>query len=224
MNIQEGYVENRKSERRSVGWKDAVPTYAGLVFKYGFLFGFGLWALTWLLPKGGQPNLPQSLGAVVWLAISSVMAGFVGAGFAGLVAVIIKDIFYPYVQPSDTTKALPRMAAPPDAKPRPLSRQMGDGRYLYGMQKLEPERWLAFATAVISNGERQISRRKLADWGVVDDRLGPAAKQIVVDLNTLQYVRGVGNDLYEATEELVSFLADMFPGMQARRGAAPPTL
>lgn len=220
MNIQEGYVENTKREQRAVGWKDAVPVYAGLVFKYGFLFGAGLWALAWLMPRNGYPNMPQSLSVLVWLVISSIMAGLAGAGFGGLLSVIIKDILYPYTRPLETVKALPRMAAPPDAKPRPLSRQMGDGRYLYGMQKLEPERWLALATALLRNGERQISRRKLADWGVVDDRLGPAAKQLIVDLNTLQYVRGVGNDLYEASEELLDFVADMFPALRA----APPTL
>lgn len=209
----DSYTETRKSSLRAVGWRDAVPNYAGLVFRYGFVFGFGLWSLAWLFPRHGQPNLPGSFGEAVWLVLTAVMAGMAGAGFGGLLAVILKDLVYPYVLPLETTKALPRMAAPTDAKPRPFSRVMPDGRILYGKEKLEPERWHSLAAAIVQRGERQISRRKLADWGVVDDRLGVAAKQIVTDLNNLKLVNGRGNDLYEATEELVSYLSDMFPAM-----------
>lgn len=207
------YLETKTKEQRTVGWKDAVPTYAALVFKYGFLFGFGLWALAWLMPRNGYPNMPQSLGVLLWLVVSSIMAGLAGAGFGGLISVIIKDILYPYARPLETVKALPRMAAPFDAKPRPFMRTMSDNTIYFGKEKLDPGQWLALAKAVVANGERMISRRRLADWGVVADRHGPAAAQIINDLVTLQYVEGRGNDLYEASDQLVEFLAGMFPAL-----------
>lgn len=209
--MNDGYVESRSAERMQVSWKSAVPEYSGMVFKYSFMFGFSLWALTYLTISSG----PDFYGwrSWLWLFITSVMCGLAVGGFVALILTIIKDMFYPYQTPLSTTRSLPRTAAPADARPRALARRVENGTYLYGMEKLEPERWLAFAKALIERGERQISRRKLEEWGVVDNRLSPTAKQFVVDLNTLKYVQGRGNDLYEATDELVNFVADMFPAM-----------
>lgn len=216
---QEGYVETRDREKMLVSWDAGVILYARKMMWYAFLFGFALWTLTSLTR---DQALPDGAAAWAWLLITGVMGGLVvGSLFAG-VALVIKDLFYPYRQPSQTVRQLPRMAAPPDAKPRPLSRIMDNGAIYYGMEKLEPERWLALARALVERGERQISRRKLQEWGVVDDRLGPVAKQLIVDLNTLHYVEGRGNDLYEATEALVNHVADMFPALQLRAGTPLP--
>ncbi|MBK8990141.1 MAG: hypothetical protein IPM39_29440 [Chloroflexi bacterium] len=210
----DGYLENRLSERMQVSWRSAVPEYTAMVFRYSFLFGAGMWALIYLMPSGAGGIQFYGWRVWLWLVISSIMAGLVAAGFAASLATVVKDWFYPYSTPYSTTRSLPRTAAPADAKPRSLARVMENGSIFYGMEKLEPERWLALARALVERGERQISRRKLAEWGVVDDRLGPVAKQFIVDLNTLKYVQGRGNDLYEASEDLVNYVADMFPAMR----------
>lgn len=216
--ILNGYTEKRDSERRVVGWDAAVPKFAAAVALYGFLMMSGIWSLSWMVK---QFDLIFSVRGFLWLVSTSAVAGMAGAGMGGLFAIVVKDLVYKrmYRVESSTVRALPRMAAPTDAKPRALGRVMPNGSIRFGKEKMEVEQWLALATAIVEKGERQISQRKLANWGVVADRLGRSAQQIVEDLNYLEYVVGRGNDTYETTDELVEYLAATFPAL---RNQTPP--
>lgn len=105
-----GDVVEEKWSRTAVAWKDAVPVYAALVGKYGFMFGFSLWALVWLT-RNGAASLPSDGATLVWLVITGIMAGMCGAGFGGLLAVILKDLAYPYRIESQQIKPAPLPAA-----------------------------------------------------------------------------------------------------------------
>lgn len=218
--ILNGYTEQRSNERRIVGWDAAVVRFAASVALYGFLMMSGIWSLTWMVK---QFDLIFSVRGFLWLTSTSIVAGMAGAGLGGLFAIVVKDLVYKrmYSVESNTVRSLPRMAAPTDAKPRPFSRAMPDGSIRFGMEKLEVEQWLALATAIVEKGERQISQRKLANWGVVADRLGRSAQQIIADLNRLEYVVGRGNDTYEITDEMVEYIAAMFPALRTYQTPPP---
>jgi hypothetical protein len=202
-----GYTEQRIGERLTVSWVDAVPVYARLVAFYGFILGASFWLI---LAYGLNESLAKSIYMIV-------PAGGLGAGLGGLFSVIIKDLVYPYTRPQQFIKQLPKANTPIDAKPMPLVRSFGPGQEKIGIYKLTVEQRLALAVALIEKGERMISKRKLEAWGIVADRNGKDANQIMRDLKTLEYATDRGNSQFEAVDELIDYLSDMFPALH------PPT-
>ena len=213
--IEDTYTENRTDTRYIVKWDTAVPGYALRMFWYAFVFGFAVWPFVWLLPDGGIPTMPESFAVWLWLLLTSILFGLAMGGFVAGVALFVKDIYYKsqYAKPVATVKNIPRVQLTGTLKEQPLSRHQG-GNSKYGHVKLQPAQWVSVATAVLKNGERLISQRKLSEWGVFGDRTNSDIKRFIEDMVRLDYTTGAPvNQQYTITDEFVSYLTDMFPAM-----------
>lgn len=205
------YKEQTLLTRLNVNWNNAVIEYSAKLVKYGFTFGAALASLAILyvgLPTGGA----EWLRAILLV----ITGGAIMAGFAGMVALVIKDLFFPYQQPYERIRSLDPAAAPSNMKPQPLMAQDGN-QWRYGKVKLEHQRLLLLATAVLQNGEDRISQRKLADWGVVNGKDSNEAKQLKADLIYLGYGIEAGNGELAVSDALRDYLSGLFPAL------TPPT-
>lgn len=194
-----------------MNWDLAVIQYSKKVVRYGFTFGASVAAIAILYQ--GLPN-----GRYEWLRaiLLIISTGFLLAGLFGVIAVIVKDIFFPYLQPWETIRSLDPAQAPPSMQAAPLMAQEGN-QWRYGKHKLEPERLMTLAQAILQGGERRISQNKLAEWGVVNGKTSQEAKQLKADLIYLGYGIEAGNNELVVTTGFVAYLADLFPAM------SPPT-
>jgi hypothetical protein len=205
--MNDGYLEQRNGRKLTVNWQAAVVLYAKKVAWYGFIAGIGLAAIS-----SFYTHYPESGRDWMFTAVVIVSSGMIAAGIFGGVAIIIKDGQFPYEQPYERIKSMPMMAAPSSLKPRPLMRQVGS-QIRYGKVKLEPERLLALAHAVLVSGETRISQRKLAEWNVVSTKESQDAQMLKADLEMLGYAVAAGNGQLQVTDALVNYLAGIFPAL-----------
>jgi hypothetical protein len=212
--IEDTYTENRTDTRYIVKWDTAVPGYALRMFWYAFVFGFAVWPFVWLLPEGGAPTMPESFAVWLWLLLTSILFGLAMGGFVAGMALFVKDIYYKtqYGKPVATVKNIPRTQLTGTLKEQPLSRHQGKNSK-YGNVKLQPAQWVELATAVLKNGERLISQRKLSEWGVFGDRSGSDPKRFIEDLIRLEYAEPASNSQYTLNNDFIVYLSDMFPAM-----------
>jgi len=201
------YHETRVWDKLTVNWAAAVITYAAKVARYGFLFGASVAGLA-VLANGLPASGPAWLRALLLV----ITGGGLMAGLFGGAAVIIKDHGFPYIQPRETIRILPKAAAPDDMKPRPLMRADGN-TFLYGRLKLEPDQFVALAQAILVAGESTISQRKLAEWNVVPTKESDQAKQLKADIEHLAYGTPAGNGQLTVTPAFREYLAAMFPAL-----------
>lgn len=205
LNERNGYMEQRTGRKLTVNWEAAVVVYARKVAMYGYMLGIGLAATATFYAK-----FPETGKAWLYTIIIIFSCGLTSAGFFGVLAIIIKDLYFPYKQPYEKTRSLPLMGAPDELKPQPLMRQMGN-TIKYGKLKLSPERLLALARAILVNGEDKISQRKLAEWNVVSTKESAEAKQLKADIERLGYARPSGNGQLLVKSVLRDYLAGKFP-------------
>lgn len=206
------YQETRIWDRLTVNYAAAVITFTVTLARYGFLFGASVAALAVLW--GGLPA-----GGAAWLraVLLVLVGGGAVAGLFGGVAIVVKDAAYPYVQPHQTIRQLPEVAAPEDMKPRPLMSVQGS-TFKYGKLKLEVGQLLALAQHVLA-GET-ISQRNLARWGVVPTKESDQARQLKADIEYLGYGTPTGNGQLQATEAFRVYLAGLFPALPPYPGRA----
>lgn len=202
-----GYLEQRYTQKLTVDWKSAVIEYASKIAKYGFMVGVGLGILATI-----GNRFPQNIQDWIQALVTILATGLIISGlFAGL-AVFLKDALFPYTRPYESTRSLPAMGAPGNMKPQPLMGKDGH-RYVYGKTKLQPEQFLALAEAVLVRGENMLSLRKLAEWGVVASRDSAEAKQLKQDFMRTRLGLDAGNGLLHVTDELREYLIGMFPAL-----------
>lgn len=202
----DAYLETRLGKKLTVNWESTVIRYASRVAMYGFMLGSAAGAISvvlWMYPTGSH--------GLVKAVVIVVGGGFLFAGFFGVIAVIVKDSIFPYEEPYERLRSLPRMAAPSDMKPRPLMRSHGN-TMLYGKELLEPSQMLSLAQAIAS-GEDYISLRKLAEWGVMTNKDTTGARQLKADIERLGYGIQAGNDRLKVTPAFRDYLQDIFPAL-----------
>lgn len=202
-----GYLEQRLTQKLTVDWENAVIRYTGKVAKYGMMVGIGMGLFATIANRYPQNKQEWVQAAVMTIASGLIMSGF----FAGM-AVLVKDALFPYTRPYETIKSLPAMGAPGNMKPQPLMNREGS-RYVYGKTNLQPEQYLSLAEAILIRGENTLSLRKLAEWGVVTSRDSADAKQLKQDFIRTRLGLDVGNDLLSVTDDLRAFLIGMFPAL-----------
>ena len=203
---EDGYLETRIGKKLTVDWKSTVITYASKVAMYGFMLGSAAGAIAvvlWMYPTDSQ--------GMVKAFVIVVGGGFLFAGMFGVVAVIVKDSIFPYEEPYERLRSLPKMAAPPDMKPRPLMRSQGT-TILYGKELLDPSQILSLAQAITS-GEDYVSLRKLAEWGVINSKDAAGARQLKADIERLGYGIQAGNDRLKVTPAFRDYLHSIFPAL-----------
>lgn len=207
------YTEQKVSQRLTVNWNNAIIQYSVKVFRYAFSFGAAVSSIA-LLYHG----LPYGRPEWVRFVLLVLSGGLLSAGFFALGLLIVKDLFFPYMQPFETIRAIDPAQASSAMQAAPLMVQEAPNIWRYGKHKLEPDRLLALAQAILQGGETRISQNKLAEWGVVIGKTSQEAKQLKADLVYLGYGIEAGNNELSVTPSLVAYLQEKFPAM------APPTL
>lgn len=205
------YKEVTIKERLTVNWSSVVIVYASKVVKYGWVFGASVSTLA-IFTQG----LPVTINDWIRVVVMIITGGGVIAGLLGVIAIIVKDFDFPYSQPSEHIRTLPSMAAPQNMQAQPLMMQEGN-TWRYGKVKLEPDRLLLLAQAILQGGETKISQRKLAEWGIVPGKDSQEAKQLKNDIMYLGYGTEAGNGELLVTRAFKHYLGDMFPAL------TPPT-
>lgn len=207
MEINEGYLEQRFTQKLTVDWKSAVIEYASKIAKYGFMVGVGIGILATI-----GSNYPQNKQEWIRTSVMILASGLIVSGmFAGL-AVFLKDALFPYTRPFETIKSLPPMGAPGNMKPQPLMNKEGH-RTVYGKVSLHPEQLLALAEAVLVRGDDLLSLRKLSEWGVVSSRDSDEAKQLKQDFIRTRLALDAGNGMLSVTDDLREYLIGKFPAL-----------
>ncbi len=205
------YREMTVGEKLNVAWASAVITYSSKLVRYGFMLGasLGVLAVIW----GGWPVGNQAWARSVALVLA---AGGACSGLFGVLAVILKDIAFPYRQPYERLRTVPIGAAPTNMQAQALRADIGNVTR-FGKIKLEPDRLAILAQAVLQGGERKISQRRLAEWGVVTGKDSAEAKQLKADILFLGYGNEAGNGELSITPAFERYLSAMFPAL-----ATPP--
>lgn len=206
------YREQSVGHRLTVNWSNAVIQYSVKVFRYGFAFGAAVSCIA--LVYHGLP-----MGRAEWVRsiLLVISGGMASAGFFALMLLIIKDIFFPYLQPYERIRALDTGQAPQAIKTMPLMSHDGVNSWKYGKHKLDPDKMLLLAQAILQGGETKISQRKLAEWGVVNGKDSKEAKQLKADIVFLDYGIDTGNGELTVTSSFLTYLAQLYPAL------TPPT-